>query len=91
MELRVIVNETFKDKYNQKKLFEAGKKYKLEAERVKEIQSVRPSLVTVLGEVPSTKKDEVIEIPEIPEISEIPEGTEEGTEAPEAAAEKKPK
>ena len=76
MIVRVLVNETFKDKYNPKKnKYEAGKTYELDAERVKEIQSVRPALVTVLGEVPSAVEPEQPEAPEQPETSDKAEQT----------------
>ena len=75
MIVRVLVNETFKDKYNPKKKLEAGKTYELEAERVKEIQTVRPTLVTVLGEVPSAVAPEQPKEPEQPKDSDEAEQT----------------
>ena len=58
MLVEVLVNETFKDKHNPKKKFEAGKKYMLTAERVKEIKEVKPTLVTEIAVISDTE-DEV--------------------------------
>lgn len=46
----VIVNESFRDRYNPDNIFKAGATYSLTEARVSEIKDVNPSLITVIGE-----------------------------------------
>lgn len=60
MLIRVLVNETFKDKHNPKKKLEKGKTYTLEAERVREIKETKATLITELGVVPGSDDEEKV-------------------------------
>ena len=60
MLIRVLVNETFRDKHNPKKKLEKGKTYTLEVERVREIKETKATLITELGVVPSSDDEEKV-------------------------------
>lgn len=65
----VIVNESFRDRYDTSKVYKAGETYQLSEERITEIRATKSSLITVIG--PSVAAvEETKATTEIPEIKD---------------------
>ena len=45
----VMVNESFRDRYDPNTTYQAGLTYQFEDARVEEIKDVNPNLITVIG------------------------------------------
>lgn len=68
---QVLVNVTFRDRYNSTVVYEAGKTYPMSEERIKEVKEVNPNFITVVGNAAVTAPVE--EVPEEELVEEVPE------------------